>query len=159
MTLLFTYLQLAVFIGYIGYVISKFGVLPSVSESWYRLNENRQGILFTLFCMALGVLMIYQSNETSPWFFFSAAGLCAVGVATAFNWKGAFTDVVHGAGAGIGIGCALIGLWVEYNNPMPFAAFLLISVLMKAFNIKNMIWWIEMAAFLVIIFGLFYRFM
>jgi hypothetical protein len=102
--------------------------------------------------------MLFQTNETTAWFFASGAGLACVGAATMFNWAGAHTNKVHFLGAATGITCALIGLGVEYNNWIPTAFFVAIGVTLSAFKTKNTIWWTEIAAFVSVISGLFYRF-
>ena len=43
-------IQFTVFLSYVGYIYSKFGILDSISESWYRLEIYNQSYLFTLFC-------------------------------------------------------------------------------------------------------------
>lgn len=156
--MIITSIQALVFVSYIGYIIYRFGVLPSISESWYKLETLRIGPLFTLFCWTLSSLMLFQTNETTGWFFASGAGLAFVGAATMFKWSGAHTDKVHGLGAVFGIAGALIGLGVEYNNWMPTGVFVAIGAILSAFKVKNTIWWVEIVAFLCVISGLFYRF-
>lgn len=153
-----TLLQALVFVSYIGFIVYRFGVLPSISESWYRLEPLRKSFLFTLFCWSLSTLMLFQTNETSAWFFASGAGLAFVGAATMFKWAGAYTDKIHSLGALIGIQSALIGLGVEYNNWIPTAVFTAIAVIISAFKVKNKVWWTEIVAFVCIISGLLYRF-
>lgn len=155
--LILTLIQAVIFASYVSWIISKFGVLPSISESFYRLNENRLGLLFTLFCWALAIPMIFQSNETTPLFFFSAAGLAFVGATPLFKWSGAMTDKIHGIGAGVGIVCGLAGLYFEYHMWEPFAGFILATGALLLLKVKNHIWWIEIMAFLAIITGLLLR--
>lgn len=156
--MIITLLQAFVFLSYIGFIVYRFGVLPSISESWYRLEPLRKSYLFTLFCWSLSTLMLFQTNETTAWFFASGAGLAFVGAATMFKWTGAYTDKIHGLGAVVGIVCALVGLGVEYNNWMPTALFVAVGTTISAFKLQNRIWWIEIAAFVSVISGLLYRF-
>jgi hypothetical protein len=156
--MIITLLQAFVFASYVTYIIYRFGVLPSISDSWYKLEPLRTSFLFTLFCWSLSTLMLFQTNETTAWFFASGAGLAFVGAATMFKWSGAYTDKVHFLGAATGIACALVGLGVEYNNWIPTAIFIIIAATLSAFKVKNTIWWTEVAAFCCIISGLFYRF-
>ena len=102
--------------------------------------------------------MLFQTNETTAWFFASGTGLAVVGAATMFKWTGVYTDKIHYFGAFTGIVCALIGIGVEYNNWIPTAVFVAIGVTLSTFKVKNRIWWTEIAAFVCIISGLFYRF-
>lgn len=156
--MIITIIQGIIFLSYIFFLVYRFGVLPSISESHYRLNDLRKSYLFTLFCWALSVLMIFQTNETSPLFFISATGLAFVGSASEFKWTGAFTNIVHYGGALLGIGGALMGLWIEYNNLIPLLAFISIGIVLSALNVRNIIWWVEIVAFVCIISGLLYRF-
>lgn len=156
--MIITLLQAFIFLSYIGFVVYRFGVLPSISESWHRLEPLRKSYLFTLFCWSLSILMLFQTNETTAWFFASGAGLALVGAATMFKSGGVYTDKVHYAGAVIGIQSTLIGLGVEYDNWIPMVVFIGISVTLGAFKIQNKIWWTEIVAFICIISGLLYRF-
>jgi hypothetical protein len=137
-----TIFQGLIFLSYTSFLIYRFGVLPSISESHYRLDNTREGYLFTLFCWALSVLMIFQTNETS----------------ILFKWSGVHTGLIHYAGAVLGIGGALIGLCVEYNNIIPLCAFVSTALLLSVLEVRNVIWWVEIVAFLCIISGLLYRF-
>ena len=156
LTLYLTIAQGAVFIAYVSYIVKLFGVPDSISESWYLLG--RDGILFSLFCSALAVCMMYQGNDKSMFFVFSGVGLAFVGGATMFKWKGAYTDRIHYAGASIGIGSALVGLWFDYGDPRPVAVFIPLAILTGGLKPKNAIFWIEIWAFLCILLGLFLRF-
>ena len=153
-----TLLQAFVFISYIVLITYRFGVLPSISESWYKLQLLRSSYQFTLFCWSLSILMLFQTNETTAWFFASGTGLAIVGSATMFKWKGILTEKIHYLGSFIAIASALIGLGVEYNNWIPTAVFIAIGVTLNAFKIKNRIWWTEITAFMCIILGLLFRF-
>ena len=110
-----TIIQLVVFLLYVGFIIKRYGVLPSISDSWYVLPLSQQ-FLFTLFTWGLGIPMLLYGNI---WFFLSGAGLSFVGAATAFKSKIGLTKEVHYGGALVGILGALIGILVEYSNFLP----------------------------------------
>lgn len=156
LTLYLTIAQGAVFVSYITYVVNKFGIPDSISDTWYMLGPK--GILFSLFCSILGACMLYQGNDKSMFFVFSGVGLAFVGGATMFKWKGAFTDRIHYAGASIGIGSALVGLWRDYDNPVPVACFIPLAILLGGLKPNNAIFWMEIVAFAMIITGLALRF-
>ena len=153
-----TLLLAFIFVSYIGFIVYRFGVLPSISESYYKLQPLRTSFLFTLFCWSLSTLMLFQTNETTAWFFASGVGLAFVGAATMFRWAGAHTRKLHDLGAGIGITCAFIGLGVEYSNWIPMAVFIAVGTILSSFKVQNRIWWIEITAFCCVISGLLYRF-
>lgn len=142
-------LQILIFVSYVTFIVVKFGILPSISESWYRLRELG-GVwysLFTLFCFGLGFTMFFQTNGSTSLFFLSGAGLSAVGVATMFKLKDDIQPYIHAIGAIVGILTALIGIGVERKNWIPLIIFLSLSILLVIFLKKNKTWWIEIIAF------------
>lgn len=146
-----TLIQLSVFALYVGMVIRNFGVLPSISESWYEWPQDKN-MYFTFFTWGLGIpMMLYGSL----WFFISGAGLVFVGTATRFKSKIVSTDKIHYMGAIVGIFSALIGIWRELDNVSPLLLFILGSVVIQTSNMKNKLWWIEILAFMIIMLGLF----
>lgn len=152
-----TTIQALVFVSYVGYLLYKFKrPLPSISDSWYELPKNWNN-LFTLFTWSLGACMLGQGNGTTPFFFLSGTGLFFVGTATAFKWTGAHTNVVHYAGAVVGIMSALAGLGVEYHLWFPSICWLVLVIGMKIIKIQNFTWWTEVAAFLCIVTGLYLK--
>ena len=100
-------IQFTVFLSYVGYIYSKFGILDSISESWYRLEIYNQSYLFTLFCFAVGILMLFHGDNV--FYFLACSGLCFTGTASAFKDKGSWTDIIHYTGAVVAIGCSLAG--------------------------------------------------
>lgn len=152
-----TICQFLIFVTYVTYISSRFGILPSISESHYRLNRFRQGYFFTLFCWTLAVTMVLESYESSPIYFFSGVGLAFVGAASEFKWTGANTHIIHYLGALVGIVLPLVALYTHSNMWFPSALFALSAIVILLFKIKNAIFWIEIFAFLFIIIGLFLR--
>lgn len=149
-------LQILIFVSYISFIIIKFGILPSISESWYRLRDLG-GVwhsLFTWFCFGLGFLMFFQTNGNTPLFFLSGVGLSFVGVATMFKLKDDIQPYIHSIGAIIGILGALIGIGVEREAWLPLLDFVILSVILYFFTNKNRTWWIELAAFTTVSLGL-----
>lgn len=153
-----TIIQLIVFITYIGYLVSKFGVLPSISESYYALMESRKSYLFFLFTSALGVTMILQAQDKYVWYIVSGIGLLFVGAASLFKTNEDGTATIHYIGATIGIAAALLGHAQSYHLLWP-ACFFIASVtfLIIASRNKNIVWWVEILAFGSIISGFFYQ--
>lgn len=150
-----TIAQGLIFISYITFLLIKFGKpLPSISDSWYQLPKNYKP-LFTLFCWSLGFTMLFQTDGTTPAFFFSGAGLCFVGAATMFK-SDKTTALVHSIGAIVCIVSALIGLWVERDMFLPIFLFgASASILsLKSIKLTNKTWWIEIIAFVFILIGL-----
>lgn len=150
--------QIAVFILYVGYVVKYYGILPSISESWYRM---RYPAMFTLFCFALGFPMFFHSREFNQaiagpgdytFLFYLSMFLCFTGAATDFKKKVA--DKVHFIGAAISIIAAVAGITLQYQLywlPIGWLISLLITILFA----KNRVWWVEIFSFAWIMAGLF----
>lgn len=156
-----TIIQTIVFVSYVTFILIKFKqILPSISESWYRLRDLG-GVwysLFTWFCWVLAFPMFFQTNDVAPYLFFlSGAGLALVGTATMFREiDDKLQGKLHTIGAAVGIIGALAGIWVERGTFIPFAVFVVSAILLSLFKVKNKTWWIEMAAFGSILYGLYF---
>ena len=129
-----------IFGSYILFLYIRFGVLPSISESYYRLGKMNW--LFTLFTWSLAATII--SNST-PLFFLSGACLAFVGAANAF--KESMTSTVHYIGAGGSIIASMAAFYFDYGLWWPALFALVGSGLLVI--VKNRIWWIEIYCFVV----------
>ena len=129
-------------------------VLHSVSDSYYILKrkEQHEEILFTLFTFFLGIGLILQYYH-SFLFFLGGMGLFWVGTQTQFRDEVSIKGKIHYGGAVLAIVCSLIGLLTQ-GVWIPLLICGLGSGMMYLLKIKNFIWWVEMLAFLTIIFGL-----
>ncbi len=145
-----TIIQLVVFLLYVGFIVKRYGILPSISDSWYVL-PLRQQFLFTLFTWGIGIPMLLYGNV---WFFLSGSGLSFVGVATQFKDKIGHTKEVHYIGALVGILGALIGIIVQYGNYVPLVWFIFLAISFQVSYMKNKIWWQEIVAVVLILWGL-----
>lgn len=143
----FPIIQLVVFILYVSYLVYRYGVLESISYSYYKTGERR---LFQLFCFLIGLPFLTYGD---PFFMIACFGLLLVGMTDDYmRVDSRVVGKVHYKGAGVGIGAALIGLgWVYV------AVFA--GVLTPLLFVRNRVWWIEIAAFVVIGAGLINRFM
>jgi hypothetical protein len=101
--------------------------------------------------------MVFQSDQSSPLYFFSGAGLAFVGAASEFKWTGANTHIVHYLGAVLGIGCASMALYFESGLWQPAISIVLFSAFCSINKTKNAIFWVEIVAFVAIITGLIVR--
>lgn len=149
MTALF-YIMISVFFGYIAAITLFYGVQTSVSESYYRLPRNLQ-MSFTIVTWgyALPAAIIGLDISGSGLVFLAGAGICFVGAAPAFHKIG-MERTVHTIGAITGIGAMLLfliamGWWVLV---VLFAA---LCGLFYLIDKKNIVWWAEISAMLVLI--------
>ena len=142
-------IALVVFITYIGSMYLLYDFLPSISDSYYKLPNKW---LFPTFISTLAI--IFWVVTLTSLMFFACAFLLFVGLAPAF--KEDMTDKVHSIGAIGGIALGFASMWVDFGLwylPWAMVMFSLFAVLI--WKIKNHTWWIEIAAFLLIILGLF----
>jgi hypothetical protein len=138
-------IMLTVFFGYVGAIWTKYGILHSISESYYQLPKNLK-LLFTLFCWAFAFpAIIIGSNGLM---FFAGSGICFVGAAAAF--KEDLTKEVHFIGAALGVLLSQLAILFIYKLWIIPAIFVIFSLFMLFVIKKHTIWWIEIAAFLSI---------
>jgi len=145
-----TIIQSATFIVYVAFIIYRFGVLPSISESWYML-PRKFNFLFTLFTWGIGIPMLFYGN---PFLFISGAALTFVGVATQFKTTQAFTKQVHYIGALIGVSVPLFYFGFSLNNWIPLNMQIVGIMIIALTTTPNKIWWVEIVAFVCVLFGL-----
>jgi hypothetical protein len=146
-------IQATIFIAYISFIIYRYGVLPSISESWYVLPKG-QKFLFTLFIFGMGVPMLFYDSAV---LFLAGSSLTFVGAATEFKSTEWIKDEVHYTGAALGITLPL--LYFGFNNGLwiPLIAQVVGTIIITLTKTPNKIWWIEILAFVVIMIGLFLR--
>ena len=137
--------------AYMAIIAGTFGIPPSLSDSFYLLDERKKGLgyVFTGLCWTEAIMVAICMLELSDgmWFqfmaFLACAGLGFVGAAPLFREKS--ESRVHFTGAAM---CAifsqvwiiLMGMWYL---PVIFLAIALLAVRANG----NKIFWLEMAAF------------
>lgn len=147
-----------IFVSYMSFIISKFGILPSISESYYKLEGGYKS-LFSLFIFNMVIPVIIVGNN--PLMFLAGLFIAFVGAAPAF--KEEFQKQVHDIGAYGGIITAFISLWINFHLgylSLILGLFFIYAIPKNMsehwFNgIKNHIWWVEILSFILIITGLF----
>lgn len=135
-----------VFVTFVAYVWVKYGILDSISASWYALGKKSW--LFTLFLWSISLPLCVMGNA---WFVVAGACLCFTGAAAAYKQK--MTNTVHYIGAVGGITLSLAGL-IQNGIWWPAVAFAITAIILRRLKLKNLTWWVEVAAFWLIIGGL-----
>jgi hypothetical protein len=146
MTALF-FILLTAFVAYIACVTKKYGVLASISLSFYR---PKIGYLFTLWCMGVGVGVCALMAELSDgqWYqflcLFAGAGLLFTGAAPHFK---TYEQTIHYCAAGT---CALSALvWMcaggYWYIPIPLVA--VSGGLALWLKRRKTVFWVELALF------------
>ncbi len=147
-----TLIQGCIFLIYVIYIISKFGMLPSISDSYYRFKGFNEVIFFWIFCTSLGFLMLGQEHHGFL-FYASGIGLMLTGLMAPFKNTHFNIALWHSIGAYTCIFSALIGLLVERHTYLPLFSFFVIAIIIKLMNLKNNTFWLEISAFACIILG------
>lgn len=145
MTVFLYFLMLIVFTTYVGWIWSKYGVLKSISQSYYELPVKLQS-LFTFFCWGFAIPAIILGS--SGLMFLAGSGIAFVGAAAAFQER--MTHEVHMIGAVVGILASQLAIIFQYQMWPIAAAVAGISLALVALKNPKKIWWIEIAAFLSI---------
>ena len=150
MSILF-YFMLAVFISYVAFIWIKYGIQPSISDSYYILPLHKK-FLFILFCFGFAIPAI-MIGFSSTLMFIAGSLIMFVGAAPLF--KQSLPHIVHMIGAYGGIIAGELALCTDYHL-WPIAACFAILAILLMFIIKpkNKIWWVELLAFVSICVGL-----
>lgn len=151
----FYLMMLLVFAGYVSWIWAKYGVLPSISHSYYSLPNNLK-FLFTLWCW--GYALPAMIVASTPLMFFAGAGICFVGAAAAYREK--MTETVHIIGAVAGILFSQLSTIIDFDMWYVTAIYAAIALplALTRFSKKNICpnrtWWIEILAFIAMAFVL-----
>ena len=137
------------FMAYWAFIYKKFGILPSISDSYYKLSVKGR-VLFTFFIWSVAFPIAIIGD--SAILFAAGAALAFVGAAGAF--RDDLTEKVHVAGAIGGIVIGYIGIIVDLNDYMIPVLFIASFIYLTLKRVKNKTWWIETAAFIGVIISL-----
>jgi hypothetical protein len=139
------------FAGYIAYIWIRYGVQPSVSESYYRLKRRYQWLFtFATWGYALPALMLGLQLTGNGIVFLAGMGIAFVGASPAFHGIG-MERTVHTVGALVGITAMHVFLCIEGYWYIT-ATFVALSLVVFAVSYlrENITWWVEILAFLSI---------
>lgn len=144
-----------VFFGYVTYLWAKYGILPSISDSWYELPDNKKW-MFTIFCWGFSVpalilgLSLSNDNPFQFLIFLGASGIMFVGASPDFKKKDGLDHKVHRIGALTGVIANTLFLFFVFPQlwVVPTMFTILTTILfIKKQSVKE-IWWIEVLSFL-----------
>ena len=143
--------SLIIFTTYLIWIISKYGLLPSISDSYYKLKEDKLDFVFTLFIGYVSLSTIFIAS--TPLMFGAGSLIAFVGAATAFKDDN-LTKKVHTISAISGILFGIMSLLLEFNDYIFPVIFLNLFLIIVISNPKNKIYWVEIVAFYSIYFSL-----
>lgn len=148
-------LMTLVFFSYVLFIIIKYGILESISHSYYNLPSSLK-FLFTFFCWGFSLpaaIIGFSLSEYSLFqflIFWASSGIMFVGASPNFKLK--LEGDIHNIAAYIGVVSSQLFIFLVFENlKFILPTFILISILLFLLKVKNLIWWIEILAFLFIL--------
>jgi len=153
--ILSTILISLIFISYNLAMHKKFGRLQSVSAGTYKLEPLKLGWIFSSLLLAILMYMVTMTMLTDNWLFFlAAAGAGFTGTARLFHDKR--NRLVHYIGSAGMISSASVACWVSFGHWWTVAGVAAFAILGFIFRkkIENPVYWVEIAAFTLIILGI-----
>jgi hypothetical protein len=136
--------SLIILLGYLIYVVAKFGIPKSISETFYLLGKQGWMFQVTLFSVAFLVVptLIDRSSENTRFLaFLACAGLAFVGAAPLFKLE--LEGKVHYVSAAIC--CVGLVLWQVFNTSWLVPVVYLALVAIPMLKDKKYMWWLEIA--------------
>lgn len=130
---------------YLAFVIAKFGIPKSISETYYLLGKHGWLFQVTLFSVAFLVVptLIDRSSENTRFLaFLACAGLAFVAAAPLFKME--LEGKVHYVSAAIC--CVGLVLWQVFNACWIIPLLCFLTVLIPMVKDKKYMWWLEIAA-------------
>ena len=145
-----------VFYIFFFYVKKNFGILESISDSFYELEKQKRnkGWWFLAFAWGLGFPM-FVFWHISLWFTIPIFCVLLLGAAPQFKRK--LTNTVHVFGALGSLASGLILIGILFGNWWCLGAVLLAIGLLKVLRVPNFTTWSETVAFLGTCIGLWIR--
>lgn len=150
--------QTLVFGLYLWWIVVHFGILPSISQSWYeeaQVKGKKKKWLFILFIASISAstaLLGYLTHNI--WFEFSGGSLAIVALAPAFRSEHKMVGILHTGGTVLGIAFACYAL-LTHGVYFPVIGCAICSVLFERVKISNTTFWVEIADFYFIEVGIF----
>ena len=136
--------SMIILLGYLAFVVAKFGIPKSISETFYLLGKKGWMFQITLFVTAFLVvpsLIDASSEDTQFLAFLACAGLIFVGAAPLF--KRTFDNKVHFISAALC--CGSLVLWQVFNSSWVIPSVCFGLVCYPMLRGRKYIWWIEIA--------------
>ena len=142
--------MVTVFVGYVSFVVAKYGILPSISDSYYHLPE-KWNFMFTLALWGFAFPAMILGTPITGLMFGACAGIIFVGAAAAFHKK--VTKTVHIIGATVGMSLSQVAITTTFGMwPITAVSVGLVGLIMlfrKQLKYKH-VWWIEIVCFTAI---------
>ena len=142
----------AVIIGlFLAYVVINFGILSSISESFYRIKNNW---LFSTVLIAFSLCILAFAIIYTDSILLTIAPFGIITVALAPRFKDKHKAWIHYTGAAVGIGSGLAAIWLYYGLWWVDVIAIVLYLAVKITKSNNSLWWGEIIAIFTIISGL-----
>lgn len=154
-------LSATVFTVYVGFVWIRYGVQKSISYSYYVIKRKP---LFTLALWGFSIPAMIIAAK--PLIYLAGVAICFVGIASDYmdyvvryfikdvervnRISRSITWWVHMIGSYIGVFASQLSIFIDFRLWPLNVIFLLFAGGFKLFKVNNNIWWIEIAAFVLI---------
>ena len=136
--------SMVIIFGYLTFVVAKFGIPKSISETYYLLGNMGWLFQVTLFSVAFLVVptLIDRSSEGTRFLaFLACAGLAFVGAAPLFKRK--LDGKVHYISAAMC--CVGLVLWQVFNACWVVPLICFVAILPPMLFDGKRMWWLEIA--------------
>ena len=137
--------SLTIFTLYIIGVMVVYGILPSISDSYYHIPQAYK-LIFSFALIGFAFPIVMFDNKVLN---FIAGGLiCFVAVSPDFHLV--YEGDIHYACAVGGVVFGMLSLWINYKGWKYVVAFILLAVSV-ILTLPNATWWVEVLAFYTIL--------
>lgn len=132
-------------------IVAIYGLIPSISHSFYELPEKARGLFtFTLWSFAIPMMIVGEHGLM----FFAGASICFVGAAA--DYRNELTDTVHYVCAVLSIALGILYWGFKFDNwyvgiPIVISAAVLYPILRKRATL-----WVEIVAYYCITLPFYY---
>lgn len=150
-------LMAVVFFAWTTYIRRKFGVLYSISASFYAMEENKKnsGWWFLGFCWGMAApLAVFI--EVNGLFFIPMVALVLLGAAPQYK-RTKMTKTMHFIGSYGVLAGFLVVIGFAFQNWWPLISAVLVIRLLMVTRVANRTWWVEYSDTVIIMIALLIR--
>lgn len=142
-----TIVQTLILTVYVLFLVKRFGVLPSISDSTYNLQGNGR-LLFTI--TLWGVAFANTFQPMGAYGIVASIMLLYTGATITFKDKETIIDEIHYISATVAIGSMFLGLWMLHGLWITTVFLLVGTAIAYWLDEENIIWWFEIIAFTIL---------
>jgi hypothetical protein len=133
------YISATILIIFLTYIVCSYRVLPSISNSFYATGQRP---IFFIAMVSFSIPLLY-GNES---IYLALSVMCIWLLATASAYHERLGKLVHYPAAFMAVVWAMLHVWIDLGRWDLVAAFVIASINIILIR-KNVVWWVEIAAF------------